>query len=109
MDCVANETKNRECADARPVVRTNQPISSSWETSEAIAKVRSPRGIWGAQLAYPVGSLTIRAEPQDNVGRCALDDTLLEFDAEGRICALTIEHATERTGIPAFTYEQVAA
>lgn len=37
------------------------------------------------------------------------ENTLLELDAEGRICGLTIEHATERTGIPAFTYEQVAA
>jgi uncharacterized protein YuzE len=37
------------------------------------------------------------------------ENTLLELDGEGRIVALTIEHATERTGIPAFTYEQVAA
>jgi uncharacterized protein YuzE len=37
------------------------------------------------------------------------ENTLLELDAEGRICGLTIEHATERTGIPAFTYEQVTA
>ncbi len=37
------------------------------------------------------------------------ENTLLDVDAEGRICAITIEHATERTGIPAFTYEQVAA
>jgi uncharacterized protein YuzE len=37
------------------------------------------------------------------------ENTLLELDGEGRMVALTIEHATERTGIPAFTYEQVAA
>jgi uncharacterized protein YuzE len=37
------------------------------------------------------------------------ENTLLDVDAEGRIVALTIEHASERTGIPAFTYEQVAA
>ncbi|MGI8496251.1 MAG: DUF2283 domain-containing protein [Gemmatimonadaceae bacterium] len=37
------------------------------------------------------------------------ENTLLELDAEGRVCALTMEHATERTGIPAFSYEQVAA
>lgn len=37
------------------------------------------------------------------------ENTLLELDAEGRVCALTIEHATERTGIPAFSYQQVAA
>ncbi len=37
------------------------------------------------------------------------ENTLLDLDAEGRICAITIEHATDRTGIPAFTFEQVAA
>ena len=37
------------------------------------------------------------------------ENTLLDVDADGNICAITIEHATERTGIPAFTYEQVAA
>lgn len=37
------------------------------------------------------------------------ENTLLEVDASGRICAITVEHATERTGIPNFSYEQVAA
>ncbi|HXY32349.1 MAG TPA: DUF2283 domain-containing protein [Gemmatimonadaceae bacterium] len=37
------------------------------------------------------------------------ENTLLELDAQRQIVALTIEHATERTGIPAFTYQQVAA
>jgi len=37
------------------------------------------------------------------------ENTLLELDDQGRICAMTIEHATERTGIPTFTYEQIAA
>jgi uncharacterized protein YuzE len=37
------------------------------------------------------------------------ENTLLELDPHGQIVALTIEHATERTGIPAFTYQQVAA
>lgn len=37
------------------------------------------------------------------------ENTILELDAEGRVCALTIEHASERTGIPAFSYQQVAA
>jgi uncharacterized protein YuzE len=43
-------------------------------------------------------------------GTCDLDEnTLLEVDANGQLVALTIEHASERNGIPAFTYEQVAA
>lgn len=37
------------------------------------------------------------------------DNTLLELDDAGQICAITVEHATERTGIPTFSYEQVAA
>ena len=36
-------------------------------------------------------------------------DTLIELDAEGKICAITIEHASTRTGIPEFSDEQVAA
>jgi uncharacterized protein YuzE len=37
------------------------------------------------------------------------ENTLLDLDAQSHICAITIEHATERTGIPTFTYEQKAA
>lgn len=35
--------------------------------------------------------------------------TLLDVDAESNICAITIEHASERAGIPQFSYEQIAA
>ena len=33
----------------------------------------------------------------------------LDVDASGNVLALTVEHASERTGIPEFSYEQVAA
>ena len=33
-------------------------------------------------------------------------DTLLDLDGEGRLCTITIEHASERMAIPAFTYQQ---
>jgi len=36
-------------------------------------------------------------------------NTILDVDAEGNICAITIEHASARTGIPQFSYEQVPA
>lgn len=36
------------------------------------------------------------------------ENTLLELDAAGRVCALTLEHARERTEIPQFSYEQIA-
>ena len=37
------------------------------------------------------------------------ENTLLDLDADGRINAITVEHASERTGIPQFSYEQIAA
>lgn len=37
------------------------------------------------------------------------EDTLLELDRDGNICAITVEHAKERAGIPHFSFEQVAA
>ena len=37
------------------------------------------------------------------------ENTLLDLDAQGGICAITVEHASERAGIPQFSYEQVTA
>ena len=37
------------------------------------------------------------------------ENTLLDLDAAGNICAITVEHASERTGIPQFSYEQLPA
>lgn len=37
------------------------------------------------------------------------ENTVLDLDADGNICAITIEHASARTGIPEFSYEQIAA
>ena len=37
------------------------------------------------------------------------EHTILDLDRDGNICAITIEHARERTQIPAFSYEQVTA
>lgn len=42
--------------------------------------------------------------------RCFADtDTLLDVDAQGNICAITVEHASKRTGAPQFSCEQIAA
>jgi uncharacterized protein YuzE len=35
------------------------------------------------------------------------ENTLLDVDAEGNICAITVEHASKRAGIPEFSYEEV--
>ena len=37
------------------------------------------------------------------------ENTLLDVDDDGNICAITVEHASERAGSPRFSYEQVAA
>ena len=33
------------------------------------------------------------------------ENTLVDLDAQGSICAITIEHASERAEIPKFSYE----
>ena len=37
------------------------------------------------------------------------ENTLMDFDAQGQICGMTVEHASERAEIPQFSYEQIAA
>jgi uncharacterized protein YuzE len=37
------------------------------------------------------------------------EDTLLDVDVDGNICAMTIEHASERAGAPELSYERVPA
>ena len=37
------------------------------------------------------------------------ENTLLDIDGEGNICGITVEHASDRAGIPAFSFEQVSA
>lgn len=37
------------------------------------------------------------------------ENTLSELDDQGRVCAMTMEHASQRTAIPGFSYEQIAA
>jgi uncharacterized protein YuzE len=37
------------------------------------------------------------------------EDTLLDLDAEGNLCAITMEHASKRAGAPEFSFEQISA
>ena len=37
------------------------------------------------------------------------ENTVLDLDVQGNICAITVEHASDRAGAPQFSYEQVAA
>ena len=36
------------------------------------------------------------------------ENTILDLDAQGNICAITIEHASKRADAPQFSYEQIA-
>ena len=35
------------------------------------------------------------------------ENTVLDVDADGNICSIAVEHASTRTDIPQFSYEQV--
>jgi uncharacterized protein YuzE len=37
------------------------------------------------------------------------ENTLLDFDRDGNVAAITIEHAREHAEIPYFSYEQIPA
>ena len=37
------------------------------------------------------------------------ENTLLDLDEAGNICAITVEQASERAGIPEFSFEQIAS
>jgi uncharacterized protein YuzE len=37
------------------------------------------------------------------------ENTILDLDQRGNICGITIEHASERTDIPKFSYEHITA
>jgi uncharacterized protein YuzE len=37
------------------------------------------------------------------------ENTVLDLDGEGNICAITVEHASKRADIPNFSFEQVPA
>ena len=55
-------------------------------------------------------TLYIEFKAADIVESRDLDEnTVLDLDAHGNMCAITIEHASERTDIPHFWFEQVAA
>lgn len=36
------------------------------------------------------------------------ENTLLDLDAEGNVCGITVEHARDRADIPKFSFEQIA-
>ena len=35
------------------------------------------------------------------------DNTLIDIDAAGQVCGITLEHAKQRVDLPGFSYEQI--
>ena len=55
-------------------------------------------------------TLYIEFKPGTIVESRDLDEnTVLDLDADGNICAITMEHAKDRADIPQFSFERVAA
>jgi len=62
------------------------------------------------QYFQDTDTLYIELRPSEVAEARDLDEnTLLELDAGGNLCAITIEHASERADIPHFSFEQIAA
>jgi uncharacterized protein YuzE len=55
-------------------------------------------------------TLYIEFQSQEIVGSRDLDEnTVMDVDAEGNICAITFEHASSRTDVEQITLEGIAA
>ena len=55
-------------------------------------------------------TLTIEFRSADITETKDLDEnTVLDFDDHGKLCAITVEHAKDRADIPYFSYEQIVA
>ncbi len=62
------------------------------------------------QYFLDTDTLYIEFRPGEVVETRNLDEnTLLDLDSAGNICSITVEHASDRTDIPNFSYEQIAA
>ena len=63
-------------------------------------------------IRYYTETDTLYIEFRDAPGAQTRDldeNTLLDVDDDGNICAITMEHASKGAGIPRFSYELVAA
>ena len=62
------------------------------------------------QYFQDTDTLYIEFKPAEVTETKDLDEnTVLDIDRNGNICAITVEHAKQRADIPQFSYEQVTA
>ena len=53
-------------------------------------------------------TLYIELRPIESIETRDLDDdTVVDIDVEGKICGITVEHASVRAGIPEMLFEQI--
>jgi uncharacterized protein YuzE len=64
------------------------------------------------KVKYYAGTDTLYIEFRDvpvEETRDLGENTLLDLDEQGNVCGITVEHASERAGIPELCYEQIPA
>lgn len=62
------------------------------------------------QYFQETDTLYIEFKPSTVAETKNLDENIvLDLDRDGNICAITVEHASQRANIPHFSYEQVVA
>ena len=74
--------------------------------------MRRPRPLVSMNVRYFTDTDTLLIQLSDSPVAETRDfdeDTILDLDPHGRVCAITIEHASQRAGAPELTYEQVGA
>ena len=68
--------------------------------ARAVSNRRSPRAGRKRGQHRTVSELMVETRDLD-------ENMLLDIDGEDNVCGITIEHASERAGIPGFSYEQI--
>src|SRR5690606_20159094 len=78
-----------------------------WEQATDNAIFR--QAVWAMKIRYPTDTdtpLTAFRDPRVAETRDLDENRVLDLDADGNLCAITLEHASERAGAPEVTYEQ---
>lgn len=83
------------------------PFFASWSASRP--SLRDPLHPFAPCSAYARDGL-IKLRAAKVVETNDIDEnTLIDFDENGKICGITIEHAADRVDLPNFSFERMAA
>ena len=101
--------------------RKGATLSDVTATKEyGVSRAFIVRGIRAGKLEYREGAIwgnpylrVLRNQLEQYIERPVAEsrdldeNTLLDVDADGNICSITVEHASQRAGIPELSYEEV--